>query len=88
LIEQVWLAVFGERLSEKKRSAPDQARVVCPFHADHSPSCDVNLAKNVFFCRSCGAKGGYLDVVIRAGFASTRREAATWLQRRGLTLAC
>ena len=86
MIEDVWLLAFGESLAGKRRSGPDQVRVVCPFHDDHSPSCDVSLAKDAFFCRSCEAKGGYLDVIVRAGYASSRSEAAAWLERRGVRL--
>ena len=88
LIAEVWFATFGEQLHDKRRSGPDQVRVVCPFHADHSPSCDVNLKKDVFLCRSCGAKGGYLDVLIHAGLVQSRRDAAAWIERRGLRRPC
>jgi hypothetical protein len=87
MIAEVWQLAFGQSLLGKPRSGPNQVRVVCPFHDDHSPSCDVSLEKDAFFCRSCDAHGGYLDVVIRAGYAANRREAAAWLKRRGLRLA-
>ena len=87
MIERVWFAVFGESLADKRRSGPKQVRVICPFHQDRSPSCDVSLAKDAFFCRSCGAAGGYLDVVVKAGLADSRRDAAAWLERRGVKAA-
>ena len=87
MIREVWQAVFGEDITARKASGRNQFRVVCPFHDDHSPSCDVSTAKDAFVCRSCGAAGGYLDVVVRAGFADSRRSAVEWLQRRGLRVA-
>jgi hypothetical protein len=84
MIAEVWRAVFGEMIPgpHHRRTGPDQYRVLCPFHHDNHPSCDVSLAKNVFLCRSCGAKGNSLDVVILAGFAADRRQAAQWLEPR------
>ena len=87
MIDRVWQAVFGETVATKRRTGPDQYRVLCPFHVERHPSCDVSLAKNTFICRSCGAAGGYLDLVIRAGNASTRAEAARWLERHGVRLS-
>lgn len=87
MIERVWFAVFGESIATKRQTGPKQFRVLCPFHREHHPSCDVSLLKNTFFCRSCGASGGYLDVVIRAGNADNRREAAAWLKNHGVHLS-
>jgi len=84
MIAEVWAAVYGEELASKRRSGPDQVRVLCPWHPERHPSCDISLRKNAFICRSCGAQGGYLDVVVLAGFAHDRREAAKWLERRGI----
>ena len=86
VIAEVWQLAFGESLNGKRPSGPNQVRVVCPFHADHSPSCDVSLTKDAFCCRSCGASGGYLDVIIKAGYVTSRREARDWLERRGVRL--
>ena len=85
MIADVWLLAFGETLHPNGKP---NIRVTCPFHSpDRHPSCDVSLAKDAFCCRSCGASGGYLDVVVRAGLADTRHEAAKWLERRGLRVA-
>lgn len=35
-----------------------QATALCPFHSDKIPSLSVNLIHGMFFCFSCGAKGG------------------------------
>ena len=41
----------------------DQRRAHCPFHHDSRPSLQVNLAKKVFHCFGCQAKGNVLDLV-------------------------
>jgi hypothetical protein len=82
-IRHVWWFAFGEDITQSKKSGADQYRTLCPFHSERNPSCDVSTRKNVFFCRSCGACGGTLDVIVRAGFAETRTEAAAWLKERG-----
>jgi DNA primase len=57
--------------------------VLCPFH-DERPSCSVNLAKCLFHCFSCHAKGNVLDFVHRM---ETRDGATVSLRQAGLTLA-
>lgn len=86
MIREVWQAVFGQDVTSARRSGPNQFRVLCPFHHESNPSCDVNLEKDVFLCRSSCGGGGYLDVVIRAGNARDRREAREWLRARGVRL--
>ena len=41
----------------------DQIKIICPFHADHKPSCGVNLEKQVYNCFACDAGGNALDFV-------------------------
>lgn len=84
MIREVWHAVFGEDITSKKRIAANTFRTLCPYHLENSPSCDVNTEKNVFICRSCGTSGGYLDVVVKAGYVNDRRQARIWLERRGV----
>lgn len=42
-----------------------EVRCLCPFHADSTPSCDINTEKQVFTCRSCGAKGPFGALLAR-----------------------
>jgi hypothetical protein len=86
VIRDVWIAVFGDDPARGHTSAPSQHRVLCPFHAERSPSCDVHLEKNTFICRSCGAAGGALDVVVREGNAKNRSTAITWLKEQGVSI--
>lgn len=81
-IRIAWKAVFGEDITSFRTSGPEQYRGLCPFHNDHTPSCDVSLTKNAFVCRVCNAHGGVLDLVIEAGYATTRAGAAAWLRER------
>jgi hypothetical protein len=82
-IRLAWIVLFGCDPVTARKSGPDQHRVMCPFHSERNPSCDVSLAKNAFICRSCNTRGGTLDAVIRGGRATTRSEAAQWLRDRG-----
>ena len=77
-IARVWRALYGDDPSDGKRSAPMQYRVTCPFHADRNPSCDVSISKDTFICRSCGAAGGVLDLVMRE-LACEHAEARAWI---------
>jgi hypothetical protein len=51
---------------EVDRRGPKTQYVWCPFHNDKkpdgSPSLRVRLETNVFFCFSCGARGGAIDM--------------------------
>ena len=83
-IRTAWKLLFGDDPVAGKRSAPEQHTVLCPFHRERNPSCDVHFGKNVFACRSCGAAGGVLDLVVQAGDAGDHAEAGRWLRARGL----
>lgn len=85
-IQQVWKAVFGEDVCAARAVGTDQRRVLCPFHSESLPSCDVSLAKNAYYCRSCGASGGAFSVVVRAGLANSNAEAVTWLRQHGVSV--
>ena len=84
MIEKVWFSLYREDIKTKKTSGPSQYRVLCPFHRESNPSLDISLAKDAFICRSCGASGGYLDLIIREGLADNRCDAMRWIEERGL----
>ncbi len=52
-------------------SDADEKKVICPFHDDTTPSCGVNIEKQVFKCPSCDTKGDLIDLV--AGHMKVRR---------------
>jgi DNA primase len=40
---------------------------LCPFHAEKTPSFEVNDAKGVFYCHGCGAAGDHYTILTRLG---------------------
>ena len=36
-------------------------RAICPFHADHNPSLDIDEESGLWICRSCGAHGDLIS---------------------------
>lgn len=40
-----------------------QAKIHCPFHDDHTPSCSINLERGIYKCFGCPAKGNVLDFI-------------------------
>jgi DNA primase len=53
--------VVGEHVSLKKKGR--EMVGLCPFHDDHRPSMNVNPAKQIFKCFSCGAGGDVFKFV-------------------------
>lgn len=54
--------------------------VQCPLHTDKTPSCSVNLDKQLWNCKSCGEKGdSYNLIMLKEGidFVRARAFAAT-----------
>ena len=37
--------------------------VLCPFHSEKSPSCQINTQQKIFHCFGCGAKGTENDFI-------------------------
>ena len=85
-IDAVGIVRVYEIATHTTVTAPERGgnhRVKCPSrgHIDGRPSCDLSPAKDAFVCRSCGESGGKLDLIIAAGHAQNRRDAAVWLER-------
>ncbi|UCE49535.1 MAG: DNA primase [Phycisphaerales bacterium] len=53
--------VVGEHVSLKKKGR--EMVGLCPFHADHRPSLNVNSVKQIFKCFACGAGGDVFKFV-------------------------
>ena len=53
--------VIGEHVSLKKKGR--EMVGLCPFHADHRPSMNVNNVKQIFKCFACGAGGDVFKFV-------------------------
>lgn len=50
---------------EKKPAGDGELRILCPFHEDSTPSCDIHTEKQVFVCRSCSAAGDLASLFSR-----------------------
>lgn len=48
-------------------AAQDEVKVLCPFHADTSPSCFISTSKRLFNCRTagCEAHGDFVSFLAR-----------------------
>jgi DNA primase len=53
--------VIGEHVSLKQKGR--EMVGLCPFHADHRPSMNVNNVKQIFKCFACGAGGNVIQFV-------------------------
>lgn len=49
----------------------DEVMGLCPFHKDNNPSFSANLKKRVYYCHSCGAKGGFSQLGLTNGKKAT-----------------
>lgn len=69
LAEFELMGIAYEEVSE------NEVKIVCPLHADSSPSCCVNIEKRVFKCQSANcAKGGGI-ITLLAALLKTNRVA-------------
>jgi len=59
---------FGIEYEER---GDGELRVLCAFHADENPSCQINVEKKAFFCYTCEAKGDVINYI--AGRMNTTR---------------
>jgi len=76
--------VISEHLSLAKKGK--EMVGLCPFHADHKPSLNVNPAKQIFKCFACGAGGDvfkFVQLRENLGFADAVERLA---QRAGIKL--
>jgi len=53
-----------------------QRFILCPFHRERAPSCSIHLAKRIFHCFGCGAKGTIIDFVAMMERINFRAAAA------------
>ena len=40
----------------EKKTRNKEWRVLCPFHAEKTPSMDINIENGMFFCHGCEAE--------------------------------
>jgi hypothetical protein len=63
-----------------------QRSCLCPFHAERSPSCSVDVEKGVFHCFGCGASGDAFNYIQKrdgVSFPVALRTAAAFAGIRG-----
>lgn len=70
---------LGPHASPRRRSV----RVLCPWHPDQTPSCDLTIKRGrvVAICRSCGARGDVLGIVAARAGLDPRRHFGEVLAR-------
>jgi hypothetical protein len=67
-LKQINVLAELERLKIKYEWASDtEVKILCPFHADSSPSCFVNTQEHIFACNvaGCTANGNILKLLAR-----------------------
>jgi hypothetical protein len=57
---------YDSRTATNPRPGRNEMRVICPVHKDNFPSCDLDLDRNIWVCRACGAGGDAIDLIIKA----------------------
>ena len=64
-----------------------ERRLLCPFHNDTKPSCNIDLEKNAFHCFGCEAKGNILEFVQLMEDSDLRSAALTLAEICSIELA-
>jgi hypothetical protein len=59
------LSALFERFGHRLRKAGRVRECLCPFHAEKTPSCEVDDTKGLFFCHGCSTGGDVIDAVMK-----------------------
>lgn len=82
-IERAYQLVTGASTANaRRRGAEVEVQCPDPAHEDVHASCNLNVEKNGWTCRSCHAGGGIFDLPVVAGHARDRAGAARWFEQR------
>lgn len=65
---------------ELKRDGSGREKALCPFHNEDTPS--FTIFEDGFKCFGCGAHGSNVDLLLKAGLASSPLEAARMIAER------
>ena len=82
--EELNVLVELERLKvETTFSSDENVKILCPFHKDTTPNCNVHLKTGQFKCFSapCGAKGNFVKLFAKIS-DKTERQAFAELSER------
>lgn len=74
---QLDILALAEKLTEVTSSGGDQGKIVCPFHAEDSPSCYLYGSDNHFHCFGC-SKHSDVFTLVMALRNCTFQEAIEW----------
>src|SRR5919108_2942254 len=55
---------------------------LCPFHAENTASFKIDTQDNFFKCFGCGIGGSCIDLILKAGLATSPAEAARLIAAR------
>ncbi|MDE2572144.1 MAG: hypothetical protein KGM44_06430 [bacterium] len=80
----VYRALGGDPSSARRIGRETLVRCVALSHADEHPSLRLDADKRVWRCDPCSRGGGVLNLIMLAGAAHDRAEAAGWLVEHGL----
>ena len=74
---------LGLQLAPGMSPRKQSVRVLCPWHSDRAPSCDVTIKRGrlVARCRSCGEGGDVLSIVAAIEGLHARRDFGLVLER-------
>jgi hypothetical protein len=78
-IDKIYQAAASNSAGTNRASNGLLVRCPASNHDDVHPSCLLNLSVGIWTCFGCSAHGDKLDLIIAAGRARTRSEAAAWL---------
>jgi DNA primase len=78
------VALVGESLA--LRRAGSKYKALCPWHADHNPSLELNPDRQSFKCWSCGVGGDVFDFVMKYEHVDFPEALRMLAERAGIAL--
>ena len=66
----------------------DNRAILCPFHAEKTPSFKIYDDENRFYCFGCGAHGDIVDFISRYNGISPREAVDQLREKYGLDTSC
>lgn len=76
--------VASKYLELKKKS--NNILAICPFHAEKTPSFNINPAKQLFYCFGCGAGGDVITFIMKIENLSYAEAVAFLAEQAGMEL--
>lgn len=81
---ELWALLKPLLYSVEEQREYGQFMALCPFHNDNLPSMGINVAKGIYHCFGCGAKGNLYQLYVKlsGGEAGSEREITVPVYRR------